>query len=480
MVVYGLILAAGQGKRMFSSRPKVLHEIGGRAMVTWVRDALLEAGVDQVVAVISPRSPEVEAALGKPVLLAYQAQPLGTGHAALMALAALQPADAVLVVQGDTPLLLPATLRALVDRHRAARDAGTPAACTMLTTRMPDPTGYGRILRGPDGAVTGIVEQADCAPDQARITEVNPGIYLFDRPALEESLARLEPRNRQAEYYLTDVVGLMAAGGGAVATMDADPQEVLGINNRRQLAEAGLALQWRELERLMAGGVTVVDPASTYVHPGVQVGRDTVIWPGSYLLGQSKVGSGCTIGPGSYLLDATIGEGARILLSVVEQSTVEPECSVGPYSHLRPGTHLAAGVKVGNFAEIKGSYVGPGSKVPHHSYIGDADLGPGVNVGAGAVFVNYDGFRKHRSTVESGAFIGCNSNLVAPVTVGEQAYVACGSSVTEDVPPLALAIARERQRNIEGWVARRKGGRLLAPAPGDPQPPEERGLDPAK
>jgi bifunctional UDP-N-acetylglucosamine pyrophosphorylase/glucosamine-1-phosphate N-acetyltransferase len=477
LTVYGLVLAAGQGKRMLSSRPKVLHEVGGRPMVAWVRDALIEAGVDRVVAVVSPNAPAVEAALGKSVQLAYQPEPLGTGHAVMQAMPLLGAAGAVLVVFGDTPLLRPATLRALIRAHQAAQADAEPPACTMLTARIDDPTGYGRIIRDDGGAIAGIVEQADCSPPQAAMSEINPGILVFNRHALESCLPRLSPRNRQGEYYITDVIGIIVDGGGRVASLEADPLEVLGVNSRMQLAEAGEALRWRELERVMAAGVTVIDPATTHIHPGVEVGRDTVIWPGSYLLGATRVGANCTIGPGSYIVDAVLGEGASVWFSVIEESTIEQGCSVGPYSHLRPDTHLAAGAKVGNFAEIKNSYVGPGTKIPHHSYVGDADVGPGVNIGAGAVFVNYDGFRKHRATVDAGAFVGCNANLVAPVTVGERAYVACGSSVTEDVPPGALAIARERQRNIEGWVTRRQSGPRAAPPAGGKgaKQPEEPG-----
>jgi len=461
MQVHGMILAAGLGRRMHSTRPKVLHEVGGRPMVALVRDTLWEAGVAGVVAVVAPNAPEVAQALGDQVQLAYQHEQLGTGHAALQGLASLEglseKPDAVIVTYGDTPLLQPETLASLIQEHRAAAARGEPVECTMLTTIAEDPTGYGRVVRDDTGAVAGIVEQADCSPLQAAIDEINPGIYLVDLGSLRRHLPRLDRRNRQGEYYLTDLIGLIVAGGGRVNTVEADPLEVMGINSRLQLAEANEVLRWRELERVMAGGVTIVDPAATYIAPGVRVGQDTVIWPGTYLLGDTRVAAGSTIGPGAYVVDSTVGAGSRVWLSVVEGSVIGEQCSVGPYAHLRPETNLGPQVKVGNFAELKNSVVGEGTKVPHHSYVGDADIGEGVNVGAGAVFVNYDGRHKHRTRVESGAFIGCNVNLVAPLTVGRRGYVACGSSVTEDVPPGALAVARERQRNVEGWVERRLG-----------------------
>lgn len=447
-----VILAAGMGKRMRSSVPKVLHEVCGLPMCSIVRQVLRDSAINHVVAVTSPHGDEVRAALGIDTVFMVQPEPRGTGDAVRFALPALHGAASVLVLYGDTPLLRAETVTTLVDGH-----AESGAAASMLTAEVEDPVGYGRIVRDASGRIACVVEQPECTPEQARIREINVGIYCFDGRLLGEYIEALEPRPPQNEYLLTDVIGLMLRDGLHVRAISADAAEVSGVNSRQQLAAAGAVLRRRELVRLMDSGVTIVDPESTFVDCGVTVGQDTVILPQSYLLRGTAVGGGCRIGPGAYLEGAIVGDGVVVMFSTVEDSAVGAGCTIGPYAHLRPGTVLEPEVKVGNFAEIKNSHLGTGSKVSHHSYVGDADVGQAVNVGAGAVFVNYDGRDKHRSVVGDGAFIGCNANLVAPVRLGAGAYVAAGSTITEDVPAESLAIARQRQHVILEWVRRRFG-----------------------
>lgn len=453
--VSAAILAAGMGKRMRSALPKVLHQVCGQPMCSLVRQVLREAGIGHVVGVVSPRADAVRAALGPDTDFVVQPEPLGTGDAVRYALTHITNADHVVVLYGDTPLLRPETIQSLVRGHIEAGPA-----VTMLTAELDNPAGYGRVVRDPEGRLLEIVEQLQCTPQQALIREANVGIYCLDRAVLAKYIPLLEAHPPQSEYLFTDVVGLALRDGLDVRTVAADAAEVSGVNSRHQLAEAEAVLCRREIRRLMDSGVTVVDPATTYVDHGVAVGADTVIRPNSYLLRGTTVGSCCIIGPGAYLDGARLADGARVIFSTVEDSCVGPDCTVGPYAHLRPGTVLERDVKVGNFAEVKNSRLGAGTKVSHHSYVGDSDVGRDTNVGAGAVFVNYDGRDKHRTTVGERAFIGCNVNLVAPVRVGDSAYIAAGSTITDEVPPESLAIARQRQRIIVNWVRRR-----LNPAP---------------
>ena len=457
MRVCGVILAAGQGKRMHSAIPKVLHKVGGRSMIRHVCSALRDASVEKVIAVLSPDAPQVALELGPDIAVVWQDNPRGTGDAARRALPALSPDDLVVVVCGDTPLLQANTIRQLAECHSAGAAAGIEYCVSLVTARMADPTGYGRILRDDHGRVRAIVEQGDLQPEQAAIAEVNAGIYCFPGWALMEYLPRLQPANAQAEYQLTDVLRMVIEDGRSVQAITAAADEVIGVNSRDRLAEAEAGYRKRKLDQLMRDGVTIIDPLATYVDADVTIGRDTVVWPQTYLLSGTSIGCDCQIGPGAHLSATLIGDRVAVQYSMIEASSVGDDCSVGPYAHLRPDTRLAAGVKVGNYAELKNTQVGSDTKISHHSYIGDADLGAGVNIGAGVVFVNYDGRRKHRTAVGDGAFIGCNVNLVSPVEVGARGYVACGSSITEDVPPGALAIARQRQTNIDGWVDKRFG-----------------------
>lgn len=448
-----VILAAGKGTRMKSVLPKVLHRVGGKPMVQHVLDAAQIAGATRNIVVIGFGSEQVVETLGQQAEFVVQAEQLGTGHAMMQASAKLQDfGGTILVLCGDTPLLEGELLVDLLAEHRQAQ-----AVATVLTAHMPDPTGYGRVIRDTTGQVVKIVEQKDASPSELAVDEVNTGIYCFERAALLEALAEITCCNQQGEYYLTDVIGVLAGKHRKVwATPAKDYRQTLGINSRVQLAEAESIIRQRKLTALLESGVTIMDPASTFIDADVSVGQDTVIYPFTWLEGNTVIGANCEIGPNTRIQNTQIGSGVTMHFSYAHECQLGNDVTVGPYVHLRPKTILAAGVKVGNFVEVKNSQIGEGSKIPHLSYIGDTDMGARVNIGSGTITVNYDGKHKHRTTVEDGAFIGCNSNLVAPVTVGQGAYVAAGSTITKDVPTEALGVARARQNNIEGWVTRRK------------------------
>jgi bifunctional UDP-N-acetylglucosamine pyrophosphorylase / glucosamine-1-phosphate N-acetyltransferase len=449
-----VVLAAGEGKRFRSALPKPLHPVAGRPLLWHVLAAAAPLKADRTVVVVGNGADRVTAAvegfdLG-PVDFAVQADQRGTGDALAAAVGLLDGDGDVLVLSGDTPLVSTALLEGLLDAHRSAR-----ATATLLTCTLEDPTGYGRVLRDAGGAVTGMVEERDATPAQRRLPEVGAGMYVFRRPALD-GLAELRPDNDQGEYYLPDLVPLVLAGGGRVATFEGPAAEARGVNDRVELAEAEAVLRQRLLERLMLTGVTVVDPATTYVEVDVEVGQDSVLAPLTFLEAGTRVGARCRLGPNVRLVGCTVGDDATVTQTVAVSSAIGPRAVVGPFVSLRPGSDLREASKAGTFVEVKNSTVGPGSKVPHLSYVGDADIGAGVNVGAGTVFVNYDGISKHRTTVGDGAFIGSDTMLVAPVTVGNGAQTAAGSTITKDVPPDALAIERSDQRTIEGWAARRR------------------------
>jgi bifunctional UDP-N-acetylglucosamine pyrophosphorylase / glucosamine-1-phosphate N-acetyltransferase len=449
-----VVLAAGEGKRFRSALPKPLHPVAGRPLLWHVLAAAAPLKADRTVVVVGNGADRVTAAvegfdLG-PVDFAVQADQRGTGDALAAAVGLLDGDGDVLVLSGDTPLVSTALLEGLLDAHRSAR-----ATATLLTCTLEDPTGYGRILRDAGGAVTGMVEERDATPAQRRLPEVGAGMYVFRRPALD-GLAELRPDNDQGEYYLPDLVPLVLAGGGRVATLEGPAAQARGVNDRVELAEAEAVLRRRLLERLMLAGVTVVDPATTYVEVDVEVGQDSVLAPLTFLEAGTRVGARCRLGPNVRLVGCTVGDDATVTQTVAVSSAIGPRAVVGPFVSLRPGSDLREASKAGTFVEVKNSTVGPGSKVPHLSYVGDADIGAGVNVGAGTVFVNYDGISKHRTTVGDGAFIGSDTMLVAPVTVGNGAQTAAGSTITKDVPPDALAIERSDQRTIEGWAARRR------------------------
>jgi bifunctional UDP-N-acetylglucosamine pyrophosphorylase/glucosamine-1-phosphate N-acetyltransferase len=439
---------------MTSALPKVAHRVLGLPLVAHVLAAARDAGCDDVVIVTGHGADAVEALLPGEVFVRQDLQ-LGTGHAVMCAESALAGAEGSLVVlAGDCPLLTPETIARLI----AVREDSS-VAVSVLTTELADPEGYGRIIRDSDGRISAIVEDKDLAPVQRTVREVNTSTYCFDARVLFEHLHRLENTNAQGEFYLTDMIALMRSEGLGVETVIAeDPSETLGVNSRVQLAEASAILQKRINRDLMLAGVTMTAPDLVWVSPGVQIGRDVVLEPMTFLAGDTTIAEGCVVGPDSRITDSAIGAGCVVDSSVVVGSTLGERCTVGPRAYLRPGTVLRDGAKVGTSVEIKNSVVGEGSKVPHLSYIGDAEIGRDVNIGAGTITCNYDGSRKHRTVIEDRAFVGSDTMLVAPVTIGEGAVTGAGSTITTDVPADALGVERSEQRVVEGWSARRRAG----------------------
>lgn len=448
-----VILAAGKGTRMKSVLPKVLHRVGGRSMLQHVLDAANQAGSEKNIVVVGFGGQTVKEAIGAQAEFVVQEEQLGTGHAVMQAGELLKDFDGtVMVLCGDTPLLEGELLAKLYREHKQAG-----AKATVLTAKMPNAAGYGRIIRTQSGAVSKIVEQKDATPEELLVDEVNSGIYCFERAALFESLAKLNCKNAQGEYYLTDVLEILNKENQKVwAVVAEDYEQTLGINSRGQLAGAEAILRRRKNALLMEQGVTIMDPASTFIDCQVTIGKDTIIYPFTWIEGNTSIGENCEIGPNSRFTDTKIGKNVTAHFSYAHECEIGDDVIMGPYVHLRPSTKIAKGVKIGNFVEVKNSVVGEGSKLPHLSYIGDSDIGVGVNMGCGTITVNYDGKNKFRSTIEDHAFVGCNSNLVSPVTIGKGAYVGAGSTITKDVPPAALGIGRARQTNIEGWHDKRK------------------------
>ena len=459
-----VVLAAGQGTRMRSSTPKVLHTLGGRSLVGHVLAAAEPLRAKVTVVVVGAGRVAVEEhlrAIAPDAIPVVQEEQRGSGHAAVIALAAVPEVEgAVLIVNGDAPLLRAATVGALVDAHQAAG-----SVLSVLTAEVEDPTGLGRIVRDDDGRVTAIVEERDATPEQRGIREINAGVYVGDAAALRRTLARIGADNDQGEQYVTDVLALLVAEGAAVGGVRAeDPDDVLGCNDRRELADRRRTLNDRVLDDLMRAGVTVVDPQTTWVDVTVTVEPDALLQPGTQLQGTTTVASGAVVGPDSTLLDTEVGEDASVVRSHCLGAVIGPAATVGPFSYLRPGTRLSRGAKVGAFVEAKNVEVGEDSKVPHLTYVGDATIGRGSNIGAATVFVNYDGVAKHHTTVGDHVRIGSDTMLVAPVTVGDGAYTAAGSVITADVPPGDMAVARSPQRNVAGWVRRRRSGTPAAEA----------------
>ncbi|WP_075825498.1 bifunctional UDP-N-acetylglucosamine diphosphorylase/glucosamine-1-phosphate N-acetyltransferase GlmU [Streptomyces acidiscabies] len=460
-----VVLAAGEGTRMKSATPKVLHELCGRTLVGHVLAAARKLDPENLVAVVGHAREQVTAHLAETdgaVRTAVQEQQNGTGHAVRMALEELggTVGGTVIVVCGDTPLLTGTTLTALAATHHTDGNA-----VTVLTAEVPDATGYGRIVRDADGAVTGIVEHKDATEDQRAIREINSGVFAFDGNLLTDALKKVRTDNSQGEEYLTDVLGILREAGHRVgASVAGDHREIAGINNRVQLAEARRILNDRLLTQAMLDGVTVIDPATTWVDVTVTFGQDAVVHPGTQLQGTTHIGAGAEVGPNTRLTDTRVGAGARVDNTVALSSTIGENASVGPYAYLRPGTRLGAKGKIGTYVETKNASIGEGTKVPHLSYVGDATIGDFSNIGAASVFVNYDGESKHHTTVGSHCKTGSDNMFVAPVTVGDGAYTAAGSVITKDVPPGSLAVARGQQRNIEGWVARKRPGSAAAKA----------------
>ncbi len=449
-----VLMAAGKGTRMKSSLPKVLHPVCGRPILSHAIRLGRELGAKRIVAVVGAGQDQVREALaGEDVEFVEQAEQLGTAHAALQARAALADHEGpVLVMNGDHPLYRPETFEALLQVFRQKKPD-----LALLTADFPDPTGYGRIVRGEDSAVSRVVEEADADEATRAIHEVNLGAYLATSEAMFEWLAKVGKDNAQGEYYLTDVIGLVAGERGTVETQKAaDWLESLGVNSRVELAQAEKLMRARLAEHWMREGVTLIDPNTTWIDCDVEIGADTHIEPGVRIKAGTRIGSGCRIEAGNVIENSALADGVWLKPHChLEESWVGPRCILGPSAHLRPNTRLEDNVRVGNFVEIKNSTLGRGTKADHLSYVGDADVGEGASFGCGSITVNYDGKNKNRTTVGDRAFVGCNSNLIAPVEIEPDAYVAAGSTVTKDVPAGALAVARGKQRNVEGWRAKR-------------------------
>lgn len=448
---YAIILAAGQGTRMKSKLYKVLHPVCGKPMVQHVIDQVKSLDINEIVTIVGHGAEKVKDQLGEDSQYALQAEQLGTAHAVQQAGDMLADKEGVtIVVCGDTPLIKAETMEALFKHHEE-----TNAKATILTARAEDPTGYGRIVRNAEGFVEKIVEHKDANEQERSINEINTGTYCFDNKMLFEAIQNVSNDNVQGEYYLPDVIEILKNQGEIVSAYVTDNfAETLGVNDRVALAEAERTMKKRINEYHMRNGVSLIDPDNTYIGPDVKVGQDTVIFPGTTLSGSTVIGSECQIGPNTEINNCEIGNNTVIRQSAAFDSKIGSEVNIGPFAHIRPESDIHDEVKIGNFVEIKKAVFGKGSKASHLSYIGDAEVGADVNIGCGSITVNYDGKNKFLTKIEDGVFIGCNSNLVAPVTIGKGAYVAAGSTITEDVPGEALALARARQVNKEDYVGK--------------------------
>ena len=449
--IFAVILAAGQGTRMKSKLYKVLHPVCGKPMVQHVVDHIQSLDVNRIVTVVGHGAKTVQEQLGDQSEYVLQAEQLGTAHAVQQAEAILGNEEGTtLVVCGDTPLIRPETMQALFKHHQEKN-----AKATILTAIAENPTGYGRILRGTNGQVEQIVEQKDATEKQQLVTEINTGTYCFDNKALFETLKLVKNDNAQGEYYLPDVIELLQKQNQIVeAYVTEDFEETLGVNDRVALAQAESLMRARINERHMRNGVTIINPEATYISPEAVIGRDTVIQPGSMIEGHTVIGEDCLIGPNTQIIESRIGDRTSIHSSVVRESEIAEDTAVGPFANIRPLSVIGSHVKIGNFVEVKKSTLGDDTKVSHLSYIGDANVGSNVNIGCGSITVNYDGKNKFQTIIEDDVFVGCNTNLVAPVKVGKGSFIAAGSTITKEVPEDALAIARARQENKPNYVSK--------------------------
>ena len=448
-----VILAAGMGTRMKSKMPKVLHKVCGKPLSKWVIDASKAAGADKVCAVVGHKAETVKEVLGDVCEFALQAEQKGTGHAVMQAIDVIKNSKGeVVILNGDTPLITAETINKAIEYHK---NNGNQA--TVITAILDDATGYGRIVRDNDGSVLKIVEQKDASEEEKKINEVNSGMYVFDAQSLVYALDKITPNNAQGEYYLTDTLEILLSAGkkiGGYAISDND--EIRGINDRVQLNEAEKIMQKRINEYHMRNGVTMRNPESVYIEDGVEIGNDTEICQNVTIKSGTKIGSDCVIGSGSMLNRAVIHDGVDVLSSVILESEVDEATHVGPFAYIRPNCHVGKEVKVGDFVELKNSNIDDGTKISHLTYIGDSDVGKRVNFGCGTVTCNYDGKKKYRTTIGDDCFVGCNTNFVSPINVGDGVYIAAGSTITEDIPENSLSIARARQVNKEGWKDKRK------------------------
>lgn len=452
----GIILAAGEGKRMKSRHAKVLHKICGKPMISYVIEEAYKSGVDKNIVVVGHKKEElIEYLRDVDVIVREQpigeGSPYGTAFAVSQAIDEVEDDDDVIILCADTPLITSDSIKNLFEYHKS-----TKSYASVLTTVLEDPTGYGRIVRKSNGDLLRIVEDKDATDDEKKIKEINSGIYCFNGKALKESIKKIDNKNKQNEYYLTDAIGILNSEGLKVSAYEiSNCEEILGVNSREQLAIASKIMQKRINKYHLDNGVTIVDPDNTYIEPNVVIGYDTIIYPGAIIESNSIIGQNCKIIGNTRIVNSEIGNGCDIDSTLIESSVIGNNCHIGPFAHLRPNCKIGSNVKIGNFVEIKNSTIDDNSKAAHLSYVGDADVGKNVNIGCGVVFVNYDGKNKFRSTVKDNAFIGSNSNLVAPVVVEEYGYVAAGSTITDNVDEGDLSIARARQINIPGWVEKR-------------------------
>ena len=448
-----VILAAGMGTRMKSKMPKVLHTVCGKPLSKWVIDASKAAGADKVCAVVGHKAETVKEVLGDVCEFALQAEQKGTGHAVMQAIDVIKNSKGeVVILNGDTPLITAETINKAIEYHK-----NNDNQATVITAILDDATGYGRIVRDNDGSVLKIVEQKDASEEEKKINEVTSGMYVFDAQSLVYALDKITPNNAQGEYYLTDTLEILLSAGkkiGGYAISDND--EIRGINDRVQLNEAEKIMQKRINEYHMRNGVTMRNPESVYIEDGVEIGNDTEICQNVTIKSGTKIGSDCVIGSGSMLDRAVIHDGVDVLSSVILESEVDEGTHVGPFAYIRPNCHVGKEVKVGDFVELKNSNIDDGTKISHLTYIGDSDVGKRVNFGCGTVTCNYDGKKKYRTTIGDDCFVGCNTNFVSPINVGDGVYIAAGSTITEDIPENSLSIARARQVNKEGWKDKRK------------------------
>lgn len=452
MKVKVLILAAGQGTRMKSNQSKVLHKVLGKSLVEYPIKAAQEIGAEEVCLIVGHKAEDVQKTLGDNVSYVLQKEQLGTGHAVMQATEFIKDADEVIILCGDTPLITSDTLSKMLEFHHQNKNAAT-----VLSAYMKDPTGYGRIVRDSSNKLVKIVEQKDANEQEKAICEINGGIYTFNGPLLIEALSKLTNNNVQKEYYLTDTIEILLAEGHLVDAVAIDEcDDIAGVNSRVQLSQVTQVMKRRINEKHMAQGVTLVDPENTYIESDVVIGKDTIVEPGCMIQGKTTIGEGCHIGYHTKLNNMTIKDHVDIEISVLTDSFVDEGTHVGPFAYVRPHSHIGKNIKVGDFVEVKNATIGDGTKISHLTYVGDADVGQHVNFGCGTVVVNYDGEKKHRTTIGDHAFIGCNTNLVSPVTVEENAYTAAGSTITKKVPANSLAIARAKQENKENWVSKKR------------------------
>lgn len=448
-----VILAAGEGTRMKSSLPKVLHSICGRPMIDYVLETAGRLKPDRIMVVLGQGAEKVKTVLEGKTEVVLQPKQLGTGDAVKVCEPKLGDFDGtVLVMCGDVPLLSRETLLKLMETHASAG-----AAATLLSAAVSDPTSYGRVIRGPSGDVERIVEEKDAAPEERRITEINAGTYCFQPAGLFAALKKISPDNKQKEYYLTDVVAILKRSGKKIAAYCTSNEiEVLGVNSREEMALAAKIVRRKTNQKWMTEGVTIIDPDSTFIDTRARIGRDTVIHPYTFVEGKTVIGENCLIGPFARIVDSRIADGSEVYYAVVREAVLAEHAKAGPFSYLRPGAEVGKRAKVGTFVEVKKSKIGEDSKVPHLSYIGDAAIGKDVNVGAGTITCNFDGREKHQTVIEDSAFIGSDTMLVAPVKIGRRAATGAGSAITKDVPPGNLALERSEQKNIEGWDKKRR------------------------